>query len=101
MNLFDALLAETNIQFLHRQKLRLCTPYYRQHCERGESTIFNGSDFPIDDWKIPTRLSWTHYRIILQESNKEAREWYELKSVIKNMRVVVVSANVCLLATYK
>lgn len=27
--------------------------------------------------KSPIRLSWTHYRIILQESNKEAREWYE------------------------
>lgn len=27
--------------------------------------------------KIPIRLSWTHYRIILQESNAEARAWYE------------------------
>ena len=27
--------------------------------------------------KSPIRLSWTHYRIILQENNKEAREWYE------------------------
>ena len=25
----------------------------------------------------PIRLSWTHYRIILQESNAKAREWYE------------------------
>ena len=25
----------------------------------------------------PIRLSWTHYRIILQEDNKEARDWYE------------------------
>ncbi len=25
----------------------------------------------------PIHLSWTHYRIILQESNKEARDWYE------------------------
>ena len=25
----------------------------------------------------PIRISWTHYRIILQESNKEARDWYE------------------------
>ena len=25
----------------------------------------------------PIRLSWTHYSIILQESNKEARDWYE------------------------
>ena len=27
--------------------------------------------------KSPIRLSWTHYRIILQENSKEAREWYE------------------------
>lgn len=25
----------------------------------------------------PIRLSWTHYRIILQENNEAAREWYE------------------------
>ena len=27
--------------------------------------------------KSPIHLSWTHYRIILQESDKEARDWYE------------------------
>lgn len=27
--------------------------------------------------KSPIRLSWTHYRIILQEQNAEARTWYE------------------------
>lgn len=27
--------------------------------------------------KSPIRLSWTHYRIILQENNKKARDWYE------------------------
>ena len=27
--------------------------------------------------KSPIRLSWTHYRIILQESSEEARDWYE------------------------
>ena len=27
--------------------------------------------------KSPIRLTWTHYSIILQESNKEARDWYE------------------------
>lgn len=27
--------------------------------------------------QYPIRLSWTHYRIILQESNAEARAWYE------------------------
>lgn len=27
--------------------------------------------------KYPIRLTWTHYRIILQENNREARDWYE------------------------
>lgn len=27
--------------------------------------------------KSQIRLSWTHYRIILQENSKEARDWYE------------------------
>jgi len=27
--------------------------------------------------KSPISLSWTHYRIILQENSKEARDWYE------------------------
>jgi predicted nuclease of restriction endonuclease-like (RecB) superfamily len=31
--------------------------------------------------KSPIRLSWTHYRIILQENSKEAREWYEQEAV--------------------
>lgn len=26
--------------------------------------------------ELPIRLSWTHYRIILQETNSEARAWY-------------------------
>ena len=30
--------------------------------------------------KSQIRLSWTHYRIILQENNKEARDWYELEA---------------------
>lgn len=29
----------------------------------------------------PIRLSWTHYRIILQESNAEARTWYENEAI--------------------
>jgi hypothetical protein len=27
--------------------------------------------------KSPIRLTWSHYAIILQESSKEARDWYE------------------------
>lgn len=33
--------------------------------------------FQLVTEKSPIRLSWTHYRIILQESSKEARDWYE------------------------
>lgn len=29
----------------------------------------------------PLKLEWTHYSIILQENNKEAREWYEQEAV--------------------
>ena len=51
----------------------------------GESEIMNEmcSQSSIADIlqsltaKAPIRLTWTHYRIILQESNKEARDWYE------------------------
>lgn len=51
----------------------------------GESEIMNEmcSQSSIADIlqslaaKVPIRLTWTHYRIILQESNKEARDWYE------------------------
>ena len=28
----------------------------------------------------PFKLTWTHYSIILQENNKEARDWYELEA---------------------
>ena len=51
----------------------------------GANEIVNaaGSQFSITNiWqamtaKSPIRLSWTHYRIILQEQNAEARTWYE------------------------
>ena len=51
----------------------------------GESEIMNEmcSQSSIADIlqsliaKGPIRLTWTHYRIILQESKKEARDWYE------------------------
>ena len=48
----------------------------------GEQNIFHAvsrkSDFISSLTSTsPIRLSWTHYRIILQEDNKEARDWYE------------------------
>ena len=36
-----------------------------------------GDIFHLLMTKSPIRLSWTHYRIILQESDAEARAWYE------------------------
>lgn len=57
------------------------------HAVSGISEIVNAvsSQFPTIENNImnalrsqsPIRLSWTHYRIILQESNAEARAWYE------------------------
>lgn len=51
--------------------------------ESIESYIFHALSGKSEDImnalraKSPIRLSWTHYRIILQESSKEARDWYE------------------------
>ena len=40
--------------------------------------LFEGSDiYSLLQATKPLRLSWTHYTIILQESSKEARDWYE------------------------
>ena len=40
--------------------------------------LFDQSDlYNIMASTYPLRLSWTHYSIILQESNAEARAWYE------------------------
>ena len=57
------------------------------HAVSGISEIVNAvsSQFPTIENNImnalrsqsPILLSWTHYRIILQESNAEARAWYE------------------------
>jgi predicted nuclease of restriction endonuclease-like (RecB) superfamily len=51
--------------------------------ESIESYIFHALSGKSEDImnalraKSPIRLSWTHYRIILQENSKEARDWYE------------------------
>ncbi len=40
--------------------------------------LFNGIDIYSQlEFTKPFRLSWTHYAIILQDPNIEAREWYE------------------------
>jgi len=51
--------------------------------ESIESYIFHAVSGKSEDImnalraKSPIRLSWSHYRIILQENSKEARDWYE------------------------
>lgn len=47
----------------------------------SQSSVIETNIFHALQAKSPIRLSWTHYRIILQENNKEAREWYEQEAV--------------------
>ena len=44
--------------------------------------------------KSPIRLSWTHYRIILQESSKEARDWYEQEAARETWSTRTLQRNV-------
>lgn len=44
--------------------------------------------------KGPIRLTWTHYRIILQESNKEARDWYEQEAAREMWSTRMLQRNV-------
>lgn len=44
--------------------------------------------------KGPIQLTWTHYRIILQESNKEARDWYELEAAREMWSTRMLQRNV-------
>ena len=48
------------------------------HAVSGKSGVIDWAMiFQSLTGKYRIRLSWTHYRIILQESSKEARDWYE------------------------
>ena len=68
----------------------------------GESEIMNEmrSQSSIADIlqslaaKAPIRLTWTHYRIILQESNKEARDWYEQEAAREMWSTRMLQRNV-------
>lgn len=44
--------------------------------------------------KSHTLLSWTHYRIILQELNADAREWYVHESATQNWSVRTLQRNI-------
>lgn len=40
------------------------------------------------------RLNWTHFRILLQEENKEARDWYASESASENWSVRTLQRNI-------
>ncbi len=44
--------------------------------------------------KFDYRLSWTHYRILLQEDNKEARDWYVREAAEQMWSVRTLQRNV-------
>jgi predicted nuclease of restriction endonuclease-like (RecB) superfamily len=44
--------------------------------------------------KSPIRLTWTHYRIILQEPSTEAREWYEQEAACEMWSTRTLQRNV-------
>ena len=44
--------------------------------------------------KSSIRLNWTHYRIILQESSKEARDWYEQEAASEMWSTRTLQRNV-------
>ena len=68
----------------------------------AENNIVNAasSQFSITNiWqaittKFPIRLSWTHYRIILQEQNAEARTWYENEAATEMWSTRTLQRNV-------
>ncbi len=44
--------------------------------------------------KFNIRLSWTHYRTLLQEENKEARQWYENEAAEQMWSVRTLQRNI-------
>ena len=74
----------------------------RSQSATAENNIVNAasSQFSITNiWqaittKFPIRLSWTHYRIILQEQNAEARTWYENEAATEMWSTRTLQRNV-------
>jgi predicted nuclease of restriction endonuclease-like (RecB) superfamily len=79
-----------------------------QHFPRAEWKIYgrrSDEHFPRDEWKIyerdrgyrlrqPIRLSWTHYRVILQVEDTEARSWYEHEAATEMWSTRTLQRNV-------
>ncbi len=60
-------------------------------------TVCGKSDIAISDEMNPnfnTRLSWSHYRILLQEENKEARDWYANEAAEQMWSVRTLQRNI-------
>ncbi len=54
----------------------------------------NDEIFPSVRGKSDIRLSWTHYRTLLQEENKEARQWYENEAAEQMWSVRTLQRNI-------
>lgn len=39
-------------------------------------------------------LSWTHYRVLLQVNDKEARDWYEKEAILQTWSVKTLQRNI-------
>ena len=44
--------------------------------------------------ETPLLLSWTHYRILLQEQNKDARDWYEREAAKEMWSTITLQRNI-------
>lgn len=44
--------------------------------------------------QLNIQLSWTHYRVLLQVNDKEARDWYEKKAIEQTWSVRTLQRNI-------
>ena len=44
--------------------------------------------------EFPEILSWTHYRVLLQVNDKEARDWYEKEAILQTWSVKTLQRNI-------
>lgn len=73
-----------------------------RHSASGESQseilhLLSGESENIFQYIVPTtpiRINWTHYRILLQEDNADARAWYEREAAEQAWSVKTLQRNV-------
>ncbi len=63
--------------------------FYTYFSDFGDNEIFHAVS-----GKFNIRLSWTHYRILLQEENKDARTWYENEAAEQMWSVRTLQRNI-------